>query len=138
MKTITIFSILLFVSNLAYADSPDLLSLLNKQVTAFNQQDVKKLVGNVSEDMKYYYLTADELIIETSGKAAFEQAMINYFRSGHTPYSTIESHVIDGTRISFREVVSHLDKQGKKITSSAMGIYQYKDDKITRAWYFID
>jgi len=138
MKKASVIVILLIVSNIVVAQSNDLLSLLKDQVHAFNNQDVKKLVANVSNDMKYYYLTADELIIETSGKEAFHKAMTNYFKSGNKPHSVIKNHVIDGSRISFKEVVSHKNKKGETVSSSAMGIYQYKDSKIVRAWYFID
>jgi len=118
--------------------SKDLLPLLNDQVEAFNQQNIQTLVANVTDDMKYFYITADELIIETSGKGAFKQAMINYFKSGSKPQSVIESYVIEGSRISFKEVVSHHNKKGEAVSSSAMGVYEYKGDKIYRAWYFID
>ena len=101
MKKASVIVILLIVSNIVVAQSNDLLSLLKDQVHAFNNQDVKKLVANVSNDMKYYYLTADELIIETSGKEAFHKAMTNYFKSGNKPHSVIKNHVIDGSRISF-------------------------------------
>ena len=138
MKKASVIFVLLLFSNFTAAHSKDLLSLLKNQVDAFNQQDVEKLAANVSDDMKYYYLTNDELIIETSGKPAFEEAMANYFQSGNKPHSVIEGHVIDGSRISFKEVVSHINAKGEKVTSSAMGIYQYKDEKIVRAWYFID
>ena len=138
MKKASVIIVLLMFSNIAAAHSTNLLSLLNDQVDAFNRQDVEKLVANVSDDMKYFYLTADELIIETSGREAFHKAMTSYFKSGNKPHSKIESHVIDGSRISFKEVVSHTNKKGETVSSFAMGIYQYKDKKIVRAWYFID
>jgi len=137
IKNFTLLIILLIIHSQS-AQSKDLLSLLNDQVDAFNQQDVEKLVKNVTDDMKYFYITADELIIETSGKQAFEAAMINYFQSGRKPRSVIESYVIDGNRISFKEVVSHQNKKGETVSSSAMGVYAYVGDKIYRAWYFID
>jgi hypothetical protein len=138
MKKASVIVILLIVSNIVVAQSNDLLSLLKDQVHAFNNQDVKKLVANVSNDMKYYYLTADELIIETSGREAFKKAMINYFKDGKKPFSVVKNHVIDGSRISFQEIVSHINKKGETVSSSAMGIYQYDEGKIIRAWYFID
>jgi len=138
MKKASVIAILLIVSNFTAAQPHNMLSLLDDQVNAFNKQDVEKLVANVTDDMKYFYITADELIVETTGKPAFEAAMTSYFKSGKTPHSVIESYVIDGSRISFKEVVSHINAKGEKISSSAMGVYQYKDDKIVRAWYFID
>ncbi len=61
IKNIIIISFLCIHTQTVW--SKDLLSLLNDQVDAFNQQDVQKLVENASDDMKYFYITADELII---------------------------------------------------------------------------
>ena len=138
MKKASVIVFFLLFSNFVCADNEKLLQLLNDQVDAFNQQDIKRLVANVTEDFKYLYLTADELILETEGKENFKKAMITYFKPGNKPFSVIKNYAIDGNRISFKEVVSHKNKDGHTVSSSAMGIYQFKNDKIFRAWYFID
>jgi predicted ester cyclase len=61
-----------------------------------------------------------------------------YFSAGKKSVSTIEQYAVDGERVSFREVVSHKNKAGETVSSSAMGIYQIRNGKISRAWYFID
>ena len=115
-----------------------LYQLLSDQVEAFNKQDVEHLVKNVTEDFKWYSLTSDQLLIETDGKQAFKEGMTEYYKSDRKSTSIIESYTIDGDRISFKEAVSHINTIGEKVSSSAMGIYQYKGDKIYRAWYFVD
>lgn len=138
MQKIIIISFFTFCINNTYTQNDELLRVLNDQVVAFNKGDVERLVNNVSEDFKWYSLTSDTLIIEVTGKHNFKKSMENYFRSGRKVTSTIDSYSIDGDRISFREVVSHKNKSGEKVSSSAMGIYEIKEGKITRAWYFID
>jgi len=144
MKIIIWFFVLLFSTSLLIstnlrADDAEILAIFNDQVEAYNQRDVARMVANVSDDFKWYSLTADQLLVETSGKSAFKKSMENYYRArSNKTTSVIESYLIDGNRISFKEVVSHKNPQGKQVTSSAMGIYQIKDGKVFRAWYFID
>ncbi len=112
--------------------------VLKDQFDAFNTGNIDRLVANVSDDFKWFYITSDTLLLEIKGKEAFRQGMESYFGAGVKVNSEIESYAIDGNRISFREVVSHKNRNGDLVSSSAMGIYQLKDEKIFRAWYFID
>lgn len=119
--------------------SKPLLKLLQDQFEAYNQRDIDRLVNNVTDDFKWYSLTADKLLIETSGKENFKKSMLDYYNSRpQNIHSVIESYTIDGNRISFKEVVSHKAKDGRTKSSSAMGIYEFKNGKIYRAWYFVD
>jgi hypothetical protein len=131
MKSI-LLSIILFAStSAANAQNEELLRV-------FNEGDVDRLTANVTEDFKWFSLTADTLLLEVAGKENFRQSMAYYFSAGRKSVSTIEQYAVDGERISFREVVSHQNKAGETVSSSAMGIYQIQNGKISRAWYFID
>ncbi|MEX0289519.1 MAG: nuclear transport factor 2 family protein [Flavobacteriaceae bacterium] len=138
MKLKILLGTILFISLMTHRQDAKPLKLLNDQVAAFNEQDIDKLVENVSEDFKYFYLTSDELLLEVSGKEKFRKSMEAYFGSGRKVLSTIDDYTIDGNRISFKETVSHLNNSGERVYSSALGIYEVKNDKITRSWYFID
>jgi hypothetical protein len=131
-----LITLMFSLPNIVLADP---LSLLNSQVDAFNQRDIKRLVDNVSEDFKYFFITADELVLESKGKLAFQSGMEQYYAARKTKiHSVVEHYTIDGNKISFKEVVSHLNKQGKQVKSSALGVYEIRNEKITRAWYFVD
>ena len=113
--------------------------MLQDQFDAFNRRDIDHLVDNVTDDFKWYSLTADKLLIETSGKVSFKKSMQDYYKARpQETHSVVESYTINGNRISFKEVVSHQNKDRKTVSSSAMGIYEFKDGKIYRAWYFVD
>ncbi|CAD5262741.1 MULTISPECIES: nuclear transport factor 2 family protein [unclassified Imperialibacter] len=138
MKSI-LLSISVFVCvSAANGQNEELLRVFNDQVAAFNDGDVDRLTANVTDDFKWFSLTADTLLLEVEGKENFRQSMKYYFSTGKKSVSAIEQYVIDGERISFREVVSHKNKAGETVSSSAMGIYQIQNGKICRAWYFID
>ncbi len=135
---IVLFFLFIGMNFLIAQEEQQILKIFNSQIVAFNNQDIDKLVGNVSKDFKYYYITSDELVLEAEGKEKFRQSMKAYFSSGRKVLSEIESYEIVGNKISFKETVSHLNNKGKRVYSSAIGAYEIKDGKITRSWYFID
>ncbi len=122
----------------ACAQNEPVLDILKDQMDAFNEKDVARLVENVTDDFIWYSITSDTLMIEVAGKENFRTSMEAYYQSRPPIESSIESYTIDGNRISFKEVVSHYDENGLKVSSSAMGIYEMRAGKIYRAWYFID
>ena len=139
MKIRTTFILLgMIASTWSFAQNEQLLKVFNDQVRAFNLGDVNRLVNNVTDDFKWFYITSDTLLLEVAGKESFRASMEGYFKSGKSVFSSIDEYAIDGNRISFKEVVRHKDKSGKTVSSSAMGIYEIREGKIYRAWYFID
>lgn len=136
-KQITLIVLTFFAFNLV-AQNDQLLKIFNDQVDAFNQRDVDRLANNVSDDFKWFYLTSDTLLLEVAGKENFKSSMEGYFSAVPQVFSSIEESSINGNRISFKEVVQYKNKKGETVSSSAMGIYEIREDKISRAWYFID
>lgn len=138
MKKIFWLLTFLLISLTSCSQNDTILNVLKSQVEAFNSQDVDKLVANVSDDIKYFYITPDQLLQEVEGKENFRKSMQAYFDSGIKVFSKIEDYVIEGNRISFKEVVSYTNKKGKKVSASSLGVYQIVNGKITRTWYFTD
>ena len=112
--------------------------LLMNQVQLFNHQDVVRMTANVTKDFKYFYFMDDQLMLQTEGKKAFAETMTLYFGGIGKPQSRIESITPVGNKVSFREVVEYINKDGNKAESVALGVYEFKENKIHRAWYFVD
>ena len=138
MKKYSFILFFLCIAPKLFAYNEKLSLLLQAQIKAFNTQNINQMVDSVSDDFVFYYISKDKLMLETKGKPAFRKSMQAYFQADFKPFSTIESYIIDGQRISFKEVVEYKNSQGKIVKASAMGIYQYEKDKIIRAWYFVD
>lgn len=113
-------------------------TLLESHIEAFNQSDVESLVNNISDDFKWYYVTSDTLLLEVEGKEAFRKSMESYYKYVGKVTSSVEDLVIQGNLISFKETVSYKNKEGKLVSASSMAVYQFKKNKISRAWYFIE
>lgn len=136
-KQITLIVLTFFALNL-FAQQDQVLKIFNDQVEAFNERDVDRLVNNVTDDFKWFYITSDTLLLEVAGKENFKTSMEGYFSAVPSVFSSIEASTTDGNRISFKEVVRYKNKKGETVASSAMGIYEIEENKISRAWYFID
>ena len=61
--------------------------------------------------------------------------MTGYFSHYENVKSTIQSTTISGNKISFEENVSWPEEDVIQ-EQSALGVYEIKNGKITRAWYF--
>jgi hypothetical protein len=129
---------LLMLPLVAVAQVESARQMLQDQVDAYNRGDVERLVANVSEGFKWFSIASDSLLLEVAGKDDFRKGMESYFEGRTPPHSKIDGYVIDGNRISFREIVSHENADGETVQSSAMGVYEFRDGKIHRGWYFID
>lgn len=134
LSTILIASFFTGIS--LYGQDDIVLNLLNQQVEAFNKQDTERLVENISDDFKWFYISADTMLLEVEGKEQFREVMESYFETVKGVHSTIDRYVIDGNRISFKETVKWQSRNCER-SQSAMGIYEMKDGKIYRVWYFM-
>ena len=138
LASVSCATILLSSTGCLEPETDPVFAKVQDQVDAFSAGDVQRLVDNVSEDFKWYSLTADTLLVEVEGRDAFRENMEAYFDSRKPVSSTITNYVIHGNRMSFHESVSHMGDDGDSVSSSALGIYQVDNGEITRAWYFID
>ncbi|MEO9483978.1 MAG: nuclear transport factor 2 family protein [Ekhidna sp.] len=135
MKYFLILAGLVSASHM-YAQSSTVLEILEDQIEAFNSKNIDKLVANVSDDFKWYYIGSDTLLLEVDGKPQFKKSMEAYFNQIKNVKSEIAEYAIDGNRISFKEIVKYETISGKMNSASAMAIYEMKDDLIYRVWYF--
>ncbi|HMU47301.1 MAG TPA: nuclear transport factor 2 family protein [Chitinophagaceae bacterium] len=136
MKQLITLLVFLFITAFAFGQNEKLMQVINDQFDAFNKADVDRLVNNVTDDFKWFFITSDSSGVEVEGKDNFRKSMEDYFKKGRKVTSKMESFVIHDNRISFKEVVSHKNSKGEMVSSSAMGIYEIRGDKISRAWYF--
>ena len=90
MKKQIILIVLILASLDLFAQNDQLLKVFNDQVDAFNQRDVDRLVGNVTDDFKWFYITSDTLLLEVAGKENFKASMVGYFSAVPNVYSSIE------------------------------------------------
>ncbi|MDN5204555.1 nuclear transport factor 2 family protein [Fulvivirgaceae bacterium BMA10] len=134
---LTIFFVFLLTSNQAFAQQEEEVAILNNQIKAFNDRDIDLLVENIDENFEWFFITSDTMWVEVSGREQFRNGMESYFKSIPSVRSEISDLAIVGDRVSFKETVHWENKKGK-FSQAALGVYQIKNNKILRAWYYAD
>ena len=131
------FFVFLLMSNQGFAQQKKEIAILNNQIKAFNDRDIDLLVENIDENFEWFFITSDTMWVEVSGREQFRNGMESYFNSIPTVRSEISDLAIVGDRISFKETV-YWENKKEKFSQEALGVYQIKNSKIFRAWYYAD
>ncbi|MEZ4722332.1 MAG: nuclear transport factor 2 family protein [Flavobacteriales bacterium] len=116
--------------------SQDYIDIINDQARAFNSHDIQTMVSNLHADFKWYYVMDDELTLETDSRDQFATNLKSYYTQFPEVRSQIVEYSIVGDKVSFKEEVHWTNDKGKKGVSTAIGVYQFKGDKIYRVWYY--
>ena len=111
--------------------------VIDKFVTAFNAHDAAKMASMVSEEFQLFSMNEEgQADLATSGPAALESEMTQYFAGLPSVRSTIDGRNEVGNYVSFRETASWKAKDGQEKSQSSLAVYQVKDNKIHRVWYY--
>ena len=98
-------------------------------VEAFNEHDAAAMAALVSEDFELYYVDdkgASELAV--TGPEQLQQSMTGYFKHQPKVRSEVVASVDGPVYVSFREQIVG--------GQSSLAVYEVRDEKIKRVWYF--
>ena len=103
---------------------------------AGDAESVASLTG-IEKNLLPYWLSQfpdHELAgVQPADKAA---QMVRSFGARSDPMAWVEPLTQTGAHVSFRERVTWTAKDGTRRVQSALGVYEVRDGKIKRAWYF--
>lgn len=109
--------------------------ILAAQAAAFNRKDADALGELLAEDYSWYTVTEAGPQKAASGRAETVERMRGFFAS--LPYS--ESR-IDGM-LEIGNLICAIEKDsftidGRREERTTLGVYEYRDGKLRRAWAF--
>lgn len=131
-------SMLLFffaISALGQDSNAAMQKTLEAFTAAFNKHDIEGMLTHVTEDLLYMYVADDQIAVETRDKAALSKAMQAYFKQIPSARSEMEAVIFNGHFASVRERAHWKGKNGAQ-SQASLAIYQFKDGKIHRVWYY--
>jgi hypothetical protein len=102
---------------------------------SFNNRSVSGMLSLVDDNLRWYRIKNDQMVLETYGRDDFRSSMRNYFDSLKEVKSEIESMTWNGPFVSVRERVTWSTRSGEQ-TQAALAVYELKNGKIIRAWYY--
>jgi hypothetical protein len=111
-------------------------AVVRAALAAYNTHEAAAVAAHYAGDIKWFGVAGDKQSLEGEGRAAVEQWLAGYFKSVPDVRAEISDVTQTGSHVSFRERVTWTAKDGTRRVQSALGIYEVRDGKIARAWYF--
>jgi hypothetical protein len=102
---------------------------------AFNERSISGMLRHVDDNLRWYRIKDDQMVLETFGRNDFRNSMRTYFDSLDEVTSEIESMTWNGPFVSVRERVTWASRTGQQ-SQSALAVYELKNGRIVRAWYY--
>ena len=109
--------------------------ILKLQTAAFNRKDADALGELLTEDYSWYAVTEAGPRKSSEGRAQTVERMRGFFAT--LPYS--ESRIADSLEVGNMIVAVEKDtfiEDGKSVERTTLGVYEYQDGKLRRAWAF--
>ena len=134
--TIFIFSFFsAFAQEVHENSDSDLKNYLIEYVKAFSNHDIESMLEKTTDDIKWFSVIGDSTLLETSGKEELKESMERYFNSVPSVRSEISDIFTLNPFVIFKEKV-YWQSNGNELTQESLAIYEFREDKIVRAWYY--
>jgi hypothetical protein len=104
-------------------------------MNAFNDRSVSGMLSHIDDNLRWYRIKDDRMVLETYGRDDFRTSMRTYFDSLSEVSSEIESLTWNGPFVSVRERVTWTTRAGSQ-SLTALAVFELKNGKIVRAWYY--
>lgn len=111
-------------------------NLAERFVAAYNQHDTKAMLALVHPELKYMFISGDQVHTETHNKDALAAFLGPYFANNPGARSAIVSTAQQGPFIQQVEQAWWIDQQGQPKSQCSQSIYQIKQQLIVHVWYF--
>ncbi len=111
-------------------------AVVRAALAAYNTRDAAAVAAHYADDIKWFGVAGDKQSVEGEGRVAVEKWLAGYFKSLPDVRAEISDVAQTGPHVSFRERVTWTAKDGTRRAQSAIGVYEVRDGKIARAWYF--
>lgn len=124
-----IFNIFLLLTMASNAQSTEPIHVVQRQLDAYNKQDLKQFSAQFSDSVKVYKNLEDK---EPSfkGKEALEKVYGDMFKQYPNNYSTLQSRIVNNNFVIDHELITGREKELKMIA-----IYEVKNGVIINCWF---
>jgi ketosteroid isomerase-like protein len=119
----------------AAARSPEI-DVVRAQYGAFNAHDADALAALCVENVTWFNVDGDKQSVETQGREKLHEWLVGYFKSVPSVHSEFSDLTQTGPHVSVRERAAWTGKDGQPRAQSALGVFEVRDAKIVRVWYF--
>lgn len=107
-------------------------------VAAFNSHDIERMLAVAEDDVQWLNVNESKVSASASGKKDLRQSMERYFSGCPSCKSSLEWVKETGERVVAFELASWKDKNGKPKSLRSLSVYEFRNSKIFRVYYFPD
>lgn len=108
--------------------------IVRDYLSAFNERDVERMAGMVSEDVQWISINGDKLTVDADGRDALVASMRGYFTSPYAATSTLEWIQTTPSRASAFEKATWTAGESTR-SQRSLSIYEFRDGLIARVYY---
>lgn len=119
----------------AWLMTPEAIAL-RAYLDASNRMDAAAVTALCAESFTWYNVEGDKVAPEVQGRTKLLDWLNGYYRnipSARSEFLAIEQ---TGPFLTVRERASWDNKEGKRVSQQALGIYEIRDGLIQRVWYY--
>lgn len=102
---------------------------------AFNRHDVDAMRAYWADEIVWYDVAGDKTTVVASGRAEMDAGMLDYFKSFPDARSTLSRLIENGPFVTGVET-AHWTSAGKPRAQSSVVVYEIRDAKVRRVWYY--
>ncbi len=115
--------------------SPDATRIVQGYVDAFNRRDIDAMLAVAADSLEWINLSGATASLETSGKDALAKGLRSYFESCPSCRSSIAILGQSGPFLVATERATW-ESGGAVKAQESLSVYEIRDGKILRVWYF--
>lgn len=105
-------------------------------VVAYNLHDPSAMLQWVHPEIRYMYISNDEIYTETNGKTALAKFLLPFFENKPQAQSKVLSSLHQGPFIQQVEQALWTDEKGQQKSQCSLSVYEIRDNLIINIWYF--
>ncbi len=110
-------------------------SVVRAYIDAFNRASVDDILLTVTQDIQWFSVIENRLLLEAEGTEDLSRSLRAYFAS-FTARSEIEDLIVNGRYVSMRERVRWNATDGTPHTQASLVVFEIEGDRISRTWYY--
>jgi len=113
----------------------DIEKLFLESSSAYDDQDIDKMMSYVTEDYTWYNISEDGAQKLANGRDQAAQGLKMVFGSESYQGGRVDFAKAFGNIVVALEIDTYVE-DGKQVEKARLGVYEYDKDKLHRAWSF--
>jgi hypothetical protein len=105
-------------------------------VEAYNAHQIETMMALADDTIQWLTVEGTGVAVEANGKDALKLTILQYWSGCASCHSKLRWTQSSATRVVALEEASWTNKDGQEKSQQSLSVYEFRDDKIVRVYYF--